>query len=468
MPVKKQILAVMLCVILASPAWGAIGAGTQWDVRTTGSDTNGGAFDPGVGSPGTDESTSAGVAITITLTGTTTGTGSPVFSATTHGPGNFVHIASGSGCTTGWFEILSQAAGTATFDHAMGTAANVCVGTLGGSMATPTATVALMTVSGNTAWIQSGTYTVTAQIALPSAGFGLATIAGYGSTHGDFGTAPLITTSTSGLQSIVLVNSGASWNLTNLSWSNTTGGTRSIGFYQNVASVFTFIDKNTWDGFTTAIHNPYSNASFVTSITRNEIKNCTIGINVVSGFQLEGSYIHGCTTGLQVSTTGNTRASVDHTVISGGTNSIVLNNGSQPTAFFLTNSVLASPSGDAISSGVTALHLFMTSSIIYGAGGFGINATGNSLFMRGPGYNAWGSNTSGNVSSGAVYSTDLTGISNPFVSATNFALAAGATALKASGFPGVFPGGLTTGYIDIGAAQSQAATPAATGFGFAQ
>src|ERR1700761_3641583 len=114
-------LALLLALIFSPCAAfaTAFGSATAWDIQTTGSDTNGIGFDSGVGSPGTNESTGSGTAITITLTGTTTGTASPAFSSTTHGPGNFVHIASGSGCTPGWYEVLSQSSCTATFNVAM-------------------------------------------------------------------------------------------------------------------------------------------------------------------------------------------------------------------------------------------------------------------------------------------------------------------------------------------------------------
>src|SRR5258708_510926 len=129
---KNLLVLIFLLIAFARPSFATFGTYVQWDISTsTGADTNGIGFDPGVSSPGTDESTNNGTAITVTLTGGSTGTGSPAFSSTTHGPGNFVHIASGSGCTTGWFEINSVSGSTATFDHNMGSSTNVCVGTIG-------------------------------------------------------------------------------------------------------------------------------------------------------------------------------------------------------------------------------------------------------------------------------------------------------------------------------------------------
>jgi hypothetical protein len=136
----------VLVLAAASVVYGAaFNATARWNVHPAGAgsaDTNGGAFDPGVSSPGTDESLAdAGTAITVT-SGGTTGTASPAFSATTHGPGNFIHIASGSGCTPGWYEILSQSAGTATFNVTMGS--GTCVGVIGGALATPAIAASLI------------------------------------------------------------------------------------------------------------------------------------------------------------------------------------------------------------------------------------------------------------------------------------------------------------------------------------
>jgi len=82
---------------------------------------------------------------------------------------------------------------------------------------------------------------------------------------------------------------------------------------------------------------------------------------------------------------------------------------------------------------------------------------------------AGGSNTSGTV----VNATDanwqnqefITLTADPFTNAAagDFSLnnvAGGGALLRGLGFPGVFPGGLTTGYLDVGAVQHYEPTPA--------
>jgi len=212
----KLLIAVILSCLLSAPSFGAFNSTAIWRTSTvSGSGTNGGAYDPGVASPGTDESTGAGVAITVTLATGTTGTCSPVCSATTHGPGNFINIASGSGCTTGTFEILSQAAGTITVDHSMGSATDACVGRIGGPLASPVTAVGQM-VGGNTVCIKAdGTYTVSSQM-VPPAGTVNAptTLQGYTSTcpTNDGGQATLA----SGTTSFYLINGPAYQNIFNL------------------------------------------------------------------------------------------------------------------------------------------------------------------------------------------------------------------------------------------------------------
>jgi len=186
----KTLIAVILYCLIALPARGAFGSKTQWYVDGSGgSDNNGGGFDSGVGSPGTDESGTA-TAITITLTGTTTGTCAPACSATTHGPGNIIRIASGTGCTLATnYEIISQSAGTITVDKAMGSNTNVCVGVIGGPFATINAATA-KTVTANTVNVKdSATYSISAALTAPASGAaGTPTIMrGYHSTVGDAG-----------------------------------------------------------------------------------------------------------------------------------------------------------------------------------------------------------------------------------------------------------------------------------------
>jgi hypothetical protein len=457
-------LIAFLLILSASPAFATFGAATAWDVRTVGLDTNGGAFDSGVGSPGTNESLGSGTAITITLTGTTTGTGSPVFSATTHGPGNFVHIASGTGCTVGWYEILSQSAGTATFDHAMGSSTNICVGTIGGSLLVPLTAINLMAGS-NTVWIQSGTYTQTAHGSITNALNPSPTyITGYASTHGDNGTAPLLTTSTNSVD-IFRFSAGNFWVFTNISMSNT-AATRGNGFQQTGGSPTYSLacTQCILDGFLNAINGDNSGAHgqwVNVLLDRVEIKNST-GDAIVntagSDLIITNSYMHGNSRGPNTNFnyqivigslfTANTN---ENYKISGGTLFKAINsNFSGATAL--------SADGLRFDTSISTL-VDIENCIMYGNAGWGFHAlTGTPVFVANNN-NAYGANTLGDRSGISVGTGDVTLTATPFTASGSgdFSLnstAGGGAALKGVGFPGIFPAGTTTGHIDIGAVQS--------------
>lgn len=142
----------------------AFTAAVEWDVWTTGSDTNGGGF--AVGSGGTDRSQQAAAFKTYTdlvIDGTTntdmTSAAQPFTSADI---GNIVNITSGTGFTVQRVQIISIPSGViARVDKSLGTLGSTGGnGKLGGALATPGTAGGLM-VAGNTLHIKAGTYTIT-------------------------------------------------------------------------------------------------------------------------------------------------------------------------------------------------------------------------------------------------------------------------------------------------------------------
>ncbi len=471
MPKNTAVCTFTLLLILLSGqqiVLGAFGAGTQWDARVAGDgglDTNGGAFDPGVVSPGTDESQGSGTAITVTAA-TTTGTGSPAFSSTTHGPGNFIHIASGAGCNTGTFEILSQAAGTATFDRSMGT--GTCVGVIGGSLLTIQTAITLA-VTSNIVNIKAGTYTVTTAI-LVNAGstFLSGQIIGYGTTHGDAGTKPLITTATNSTQLFNIQGAGAgTLQFQNLSLSNT-AGTRGGGFFATNSSATLVVIDSILDGFSQGIwaDNVTPNFFVAVYVISSEIKNCTgNGITEDGPIYVTDSYIHNNATGIN-DDANNAQLWIVRSIIAANTANGAQQIGS--TQFNrLIGSVFANNGSNGFSgSGTQALAgLIVEDCIFYGNGSSG-TAYGLDLFAGTVPVvnrnNAYGANRTAARLNLAAGTNDVTLTSDPFVNSGtgNYALnstAGGGAALKEAGFPGVFPGGTSTGYLDIGAVQTSGA-----------
>lgn len=462
-------LIAILVLLSALPAFATFGASTAWDVQTTGLDTNGGAFDGSVGSPGTDESMGSGTAISITLATGTTGVGSPVFSSTTHGPGNFIHIASGSGCTTGWFEVVSQAVGTATFDHTMGSSTNVCVGTIGGSLLT-VGQANTNHIASNPIYIKKGTYTITSTI---TSGINPDFFLGYNSTHGDLNgvawatwsaNAPLITTATNST-AIFAFTGNTTHTVKTLLMSNT-AGTRADGVSVAGAQLALTMSQVSMDGFAIALD---ANNRFDPLILTNvEIKNWTTSAlleNNTGGtpvIYIADSWFHTAAsgTGIAVNILSVAATFITRTIISGSLGSgIVYPSGSLN---YLTSSTIANNASDNIFI-ANGSNLVLENTVSYGsAGGWGINSSGSGPATYIANANAWGGNSSGNANTSTGLSTGLNPVilsANPFTSSSNFlpnSTAGGGTALKGAGFPGVFPGGSSTGVLDIGAVQSGA------------
>src|ERR1035438_3902037 len=135
----------LLFLAASLPAFGALGAGVSWDIRTTGSNSNGGGFD--TASAGTDQSQANTAAVTINnSTVTATCNASTItFTGATYVPtsadvGNLVHIVTstgGTGATAGWYEIGSQTPTTWVLDRTTGAIATTLTSALmGGSLLT--------------------------------------------------------------------------------------------------------------------------------------------------------------------------------------------------------------------------------------------------------------------------------------------------------------------------------------------
>lgn len=152
---------------------------------------------------------------------------------------------------------------------------------------------------------------------------------------------------------------------------------------------------------------------------------------------------------------------IAHSVIANGSIGIQVSTSGNVT---LLNCTLANHSNSAVFAGAGFTGSFrMQSCIVYGNGNTGLRTNSASqkyaVFVA---HNAWGSNTSGNYSTGIPAGAgDVTLTADPFTNSgsRDYSLnstAGGGAACKGTGFPGAFPGGTTTGYLDIGAVQSNA------------
>lgn len=285
----------------------------QWDVRTSGSDSNGGGFDPTAGVPGTDYSQQNSPQVTYTdlvIDGTTnTKCTSAAFPFTSAHVGNVINITSGTGFTVQRVQIISVSAAVATCDKSLGTLSSTGGnGKLGGGLLTIPTAAGLM-VSGNRMWIKSGTYTLTSVVSLTA--YNNIFIAGYGTTHGDFGTPPLITTSTN---STKLFRTGSgdntarlAYNFINLHMSNT-ASVRDKGVEAMNGNAPGIFYRCQLIGFSEAIGKD-SGATFAPflHLEETEIGNCTVNGAITTSDQIIAinCYIHDITfNGIQAGTGG--------------------------------------------------------------------------------------------------------------------------------------------------------------------
>lgn len=144
----------------------AIGAGAVWEIRTTGDNLNGGAFDSTITGAGTDYSQQDSAQL-VRSDLATSGAGSTTLTSATGGftalmVGNAIQISSGTNFTAGFYFITGFTdANTVTLDRSPtpSGAGSGGVGRVGGAHAYPHHAAA-NAVDGNKIYIKAGTYNV--------------------------------------------------------------------------------------------------------------------------------------------------------------------------------------------------------------------------------------------------------------------------------------------------------------------
>ncbi len=381
--------------------------------------------------------------------------------------GNIINVTSGA--TVQRVVVVSTSTITATVDKTLGTAAQVGVGTLGGPLGSP-GQASLLRVASNLAWIKSGTYSVTsASTNIPqgcvsdAVGGAVKTWEGYGTVRGDLGTAPIL--QASGISTAVLFTvtgaSAAGSILRNITVDGASlTSTQGFSFarrgvmYQLRAINCTNIGINAPTGNLLIRCSASNITGGAEAILFSQAIGCESYSNTVPGFVLgsaTGGFVINCLS------YGNTGATSDGFQFAASSEVTVQScsaygNGRDGFRFGTTEANLA-VNCIAEGNGVTAT-------------GAGFNATSAAI---GAGVTLLSCAVFGNTANSSVnVSTNITGpqigtvtgSASFFVNATggNFALnnnsGAGA-ACRAAGIPGVYPSGLTTGLIDIGAAQSR-------------
>lgn len=439
----------------------ALSSTTVWEVRTTGSDVNGGGFR--AGASGTDYSqqdapqlsvADAAASGSATLTSVTGG-------FTTSMVGNIVQISGGT-LNAGFYEITACSnTNTVTLDRTPGSGSG-STAAVGGALATPAKAVAAM-VSANTVWVQAGNYTLSNQALSPPAGLtpALSTVQGYNTARGDLnlvgdftgfptirkvaGTEPIFVLNGTGqrLRNLVLDGNGLATHGV-----NSTGGTgpalekiKATGCTTfGISSLSNMTLLRCW-----STANGPGAGGFNLSNAANVAMGCIASVNTGTGFTVgSGQMLMRCLS-------YNNAGASSHGFSFAGSSGAVL-----------VHCVARSNGGDGMRiANPTALIATLAHNCIFVAnGGFGINYTGGGTVTawHGGNYNAFHGNTSGaRTAALPAGPNDVTLVGDPFTNAAggDFSLIAGGGGgqCRAAGYPGTLPSGLTIGAADIGAAQ---------------
>ncbi len=396
-----------------------------------------------------DYSQQAGVQ--FSLTGLTTAAANAIIltaSATKAMVGNGLVITGGTNFTTGFYSISSVSAGVSLTVDRTCTSAAGAAGTagLGGALATP-AQGATNFVAGNVYCLKNGTFSVAAGISFA----GAVTLIGYTTVRGDIVTKTILQASTTGFT--LLSTSVSAPTLYNLELDgNSQGTTTGFACATGNPSLFNCRIRR----FVTGL-NP--GGILTSTLVRCEVdNNTTAGFAAVNtAYVLRWCYIHD--NGANFNSTGSsTNVTAYNTVLSKNAG---IGYPGRVSAWY--NCVFYKCVSDAISPAANTNALTdLVNCVFWGNGGYAVNNSGAQLSTLHRAFNvASGGNISGDFSAINYKPDSFVPLTvDPFVDGDNgnFSLnttAGGGAACRAAGFPGVFPGGTTTGYLDIGAVQHQ-------------
>lgn len=450
----------------------ALSTALVWECRTTGSDNNGGAFK--TGATGTDYSQQDSPQ--YALTGVTTSGAGAVFltaSAAADMVGNTCRVVSGTNFTVGTYEITSVSVGVSvTVDRNLTTGAGLSgVINIGGAVATIGAITGRW-AAGNLGWVKAtANYTVTSTITLASGLNDIGSIApnqltGYTTTRGDNGQPTVITsTNNLALMTVAMCNVIISNFILDCNSTTTSKGMaitasqmeRGLRLINITAKNFTSRGFSMEGGASAG--GPIFQRCRATGGTTAASAGFYLSFSTLTDCMADNNSCHGFSLG------GNNTGAIFFRCIAARNKTGGTYNGFHMDAALndaqLTNCVAWDNSGSGVAftgsyqSGTIVDSIF----VLNGAYGinFGTTQRNGSLAWN---YNAFYSNTSGarnNVTAGA---NDVTLTGDPFTNGASgdFSLnntAGAGAACRAAGYPGVFINGLTTGYIDLGAAQHQ-------------
>lgn len=446
----------------------ALPAATVWEVRpTVGADTNGGGFVAGASGTDYSQQNSAQYSASDLASISSLVVASVSHSFVSADVGNLINIASGTGFTSGFYQIVSVSAGQATLDRSPGTVGAGGVYAVGGALAHISVAYANATASNAIYAKATGSNVETTTVTLTQRNSPPMRFIGYGTTRGD-GAQVTWTTATNST-ALVAPSSGnpCCYVFENFLFTNTAGTPAPmLSGSVNSQLFLVWFNNCNFSGFTSAILGGYQGG------TNFDIKFVFFDNCLMSGCTSHGVTSSGAMTFTGCIIQGNGGDGIHVTQVGSGSidtgaltliRTVVYNNtgsginfaenlspfGGQYTYPLLINSVLDQNGADGItwSNTQTNLSLQMQNCIIENNGGFGLNNTGSTanLGIIDAFNNAYRNNASGNFAGGFANGPgDVALTAEPFnnPSGGDFSLnstAGGGAACKAVGFPSSLP-----------------------------
>ena len=444
----------------------ALAAASVFEVRSAGTDTNGGGFV--TGAAGTDYSqqdakNTVGADISTTdavANGTTTITSATGNFGTTI-VGNIIYLQGGTGSlAAGWYQVTARASTTSiTVDRTVAAGTGITMN-IGGALKSLGGAGVPTLVAGNKIYVKNdGAYSVTSASTNVAGGCLSKALAiyieGYNSARGDMGSPPVFTASGINTFTFCTVNgSGAMVSNVSFDGASLTSSrgflTRGIGYKLSAINC-----TNTAFAMSTDViyERCYSSGGSGVAFDGGFCIDCVCTNNAGIGFSGLASSIY-----IRCISYANTGAT------GWGFRSATL-------GCIYINCVAYGNAKDGFNV-LTQNNFLFVNCIAEGNTENGFEIVNiQAALVNCAGYN----NTSGNTSLGTNVGVQnlgfVTGSATFFTNAGtgDFSLnntAGGGAVARAAGYPGIFPGGLTTGYEDIGAAQVQATASAGGSYVF--
>ena len=434
----------------------ALSAATVLEVRTGGSDSNGGGFVTGASGTDRSQQTAAHATLTAASTVHTTTTQINVaggdYTVTAADVGNLLQITGGT-ATAGFYEITAADVPNNrwTVDRSAGTAGQTVVGAMGGALASPGKASGAITVAGMIAWVDDGTYSITSTTSNVSNGrvtLGVANtrMIGYEVTRGDdTGTRPLFSAGVNTMTMVTLTNDSAFGNI-----NGTAASATGIAFVTSSSQGLVYKCKMTGANATAAF----------TGGTSSTFILCEATGGTVAGFSGTGGHFVGCVASAIAARGFNlgTGDSTCHRCISinntGGTGKGFDFGSATATGLFVNCTAFGNSEPGFDSSAGPAASCNWISCLSY-------DNTGNGFNSNGRAWNCAAGSNATDFHANVIQINTVTLTASPFTNSGSgdFSLnntAGGGAACRNVGLLGAFPSLIsTTGFLDIGAVQHE-------------